>query len=67
MPADFCYLPETTAERPSILREQAYLTPPSDLPTPTVDPGGWKILSPVEVDLVPYTTVTLQLSIANPV
>lgn len=66
--SDFCYLPETTAERPSFLREQAYLNPsnPSDLPTPTLDPGGWKLLPPVKAVLVPNTTVTLQLSIANP-
>ncbi|KAI9463276.1 hypothetical protein BJY52DRAFT_1254315 [Lactarius psammicola] len=65
--SDFCYLPETTAERPSILREQAYLNPtPSDIPTPTLDPGGWKLLPPVKANLIPNTTVTLQLSIANP-
>ncbi|KAN0132860.1 hypothetical protein V8E53_009225 [Lactarius tabidus] len=64
---DFCYLPETTAARPSVLREQAYLNPaPLDLPSPTVDPGGWKLLPSVEMKLVPNTTATLQLSIANP-
>jgi len=65
---DLCYLPETTAERPTILREQAYLNPtPPDLPTPTIDPGGWKLLPPVKAALIPNTAVTLQLSIANPV
>lgn len=65
--SDFCYFPETTAERPSILREKAYLNPTqSDIPTPTLDPGGWKLLPSVKAVLVPNTAVTLQLSIANP-
>ncbi|KAI9439828.1 hypothetical protein H4582DRAFT_1551445 [Lactarius indigo] len=65
--SDFCYIPETTAERPSILREKAYLNPTSSgIPTPTLDPSGWKLLPPVKAVLVPDTAVTLQLSIANP-
>ncbi|KAF8271169.1 hypothetical protein EI94DRAFT_1797338 [Lactarius quietus] len=67
MSTAFCYLPETTAERPSNLRELAYSNPTSsDIPTPSDDPSGWKLLPPMEVDLVPNTPVTLQLSIANP-
>jgi hypothetical protein len=62
------YMPETIAERPSALREQAYQ---KELPValPALDPGGWKMLPAVEaVDtLVPNTTVTARLSIANPV
>ncbi|KAH9052920.1 hypothetical protein EDB83DRAFT_1179253 [Lactarius deliciosus] len=65
--SDFCYFPETTAERPSTLREKAYLNPTQlDIPTPTLDPGGWKLLPSVKAVLVPNTAVTLQLSIANP-
>jgi hypothetical protein len=62
------YMPETIAEPPSALREQAYL---KELPValPVLDPGGWKMLPPVEaVDtLVPNATATARLSIANPV
>ncbi len=67
------YMPETVAEPPSTLREQAYL---DDVPlaTPTLDPGGWKLLPRVPVEtagtLVPnitVITVIAQLSIANPV
>ncbi|KAF8485984.1 hypothetical protein DFH94DRAFT_162877 [Russula ochroleuca] len=61
------YMPETIAEPPSALREQAYL---KELPValPVLDPGGWKMLPPVEaVDtLVPNATATARLSIANP-
>ncbi|KAH9003147.1 hypothetical protein EDB86DRAFT_3073627 [Lactarius hatsudake] len=65
--SDFCYFPETTAERPSILREKAYLNPTQlDIPPPTLDPGGWKLLPSVKAVLVPNTAVTLQMSIANP-
>jgi len=62
------YMPETIAEPPSALREQAYLEEVS-LATPTLDPGGWKSLPRVEaVDtLVANATVTAQLSIVNPV
>ncbi|KAH9041668.1 hypothetical protein EDB85DRAFT_2139761 [Lactarius pseudohatsudake] len=38
----------------------------SDIPTPMLDPGGWKLLPSVKAVLVPNTAVTLQLSIANP-
>ncbi|KAH9986500.1 hypothetical protein BJV77DRAFT_57816 [Russula vinacea] len=61
------YMPETIAERPSALREQAYQNE-HPVALPVLDPGGWKMLPPVEaVDtLVPNTTVTARLSIANP-
>ena len=62
------YMPETIAENPSALRERAYL---DNIPvaSPVLDPGGWKLLPPVEAvgTLVPNATVTAQLSIANPV
>jgi hypothetical protein len=32
-----------------------------------VDLGGWKLLSSMEMELVPNTTTTVQLSITNPV
>ncbi|KAH9998859.1 hypothetical protein BJV74DRAFT_189666 [Russula compacta] len=62
------YLPETIAERPSSLRDLAYLNE-GPVPPPTLDPSGWKLLPPVEAvdNLVPNTTLTAQLSIANPV
>jgi hypothetical protein len=62
------YMPETVAERPSALREQAYLEE-IPLAMPTLDPGGWKLFPPVKAEgtLVPNATVTAQLSIANPV
>lgn len=62
------YLPETIAERPSSLRDLAYLEE-GPVPPPTLDPSGWKSLPVVEAvdNLVPNTTVTAQLSIANPV
>ncbi len=39
------------------------------MPLPVLDPGGWKLLPPVETvgALIPEATVTAQLSIANPV
>ena len=61
------YMPETVAERPSALREQAYQ---EELPMalPALDPSGWKLLPPVETDsVIPNVTLTLRLSIANPV
>jgi hypothetical protein len=66
---DFCYLPETTAVRSLVLQKQSYLNPTSlDLPLPLmVDLGGWKLLPSMEMELVPNTTVTVQLSIMNPV
>ena len=61
-------MPETVAEPPSALREQAYL---DELPlaTPVLDPGGWKLLPRVEAPgtIVPNAPVIAQLSIANPV
>ena len=62
------YMPETIAERPSALREQAYLEE-VPLAMPALDPGGWKLLPQVEaVDtMVPNAALTAQLSIANPV
>lgn len=61
------YMPETTAERPSALREQAYLEK-LPLELPTLDPSGWKSLPAVKADTaVPNVTMTLRLSIANPV
>ena len=62
------YMPETIAERPSALREQAYQNE-HPVALPVLDPGGWKMLPTAEaVDtLVPNTTVTARLSIANPV
>jgi len=61
------YLPETIADRPSTLRERAYLEE-RPLTLPTLDPNGWKLLSPVEAEgtLVPNAIVTAQLSIASP-
>lgn len=62
------YLPETIADRPSALREQAYLEE-RPLTLPMLDPNGWKLLAPVEAEgtLVPNAIVTAQLSIASPV
>lgn len=62
------YLPETIAERPSALREQVYLDR-CPMPSPTLDPSGWKLLPPVEAvgTLVKNATVMAQLAIANPV
>jgi len=62
------YLPETIAERPSALREQVYQDR-HPMPSPTLDPSGWKLLPPVEAvgTLVKNATVTAQLAIANPV
>ena len=35
---------------------------------PALDPSGWKLLPPVETDsVIPNITLTLRLSIANPV
>ncbi|KAI9509808.1 hypothetical protein F5148DRAFT_694274 [Russula earlei] len=61
------YIPETKAERPSALREQAYLEG-KPLAPPSLDPAGWKLLPPLEVvdTLVPNVTVTAHLSIAHP-
>ncbi|KAI0254027.1 hypothetical protein BJV78DRAFT_1280438 [Lactifluus subvellereus] len=61
------YLPETIAERPSLLREQSYMEE-APLAPPTLDSRGWKLLPPVETvgTLVPDTTVTAQLAIASP-
>ena len=65
---NIAYIPETIAEPPSALREQAYL---EELPlaVPALDPGGWKMLPRVEAvgTMVPNATVIAQLSIANPV
>jgi hypothetical protein len=62
------YLPETIAERPSPLREQVYLDR-HPMPSPVLDPSGWKLLPPVEAvgSLVKNATVTARLAIANPV
>ncbi|KAF8489462.1 hypothetical protein F5888DRAFT_1808813 [Russula emetica] len=65
---NIAYMPETIAEPPSSLREQAYL---EELPLamPTLDPGGWKLLPRMEAvgTMVPNATLIAQLSIANPV
>src|SRR6266566_903925 len=65
---NIAYMPETIAEHPSPLREQAYL---EDVPlaTPALDPGGWKLLPRVEAvgTMVPNVALIAQLSIANPV
>jgi len=65
---DIVYMPETIAEPPSALREQAYLEE-VPLAMPTLDPGGWKLLPRVEAigTMVPNATLIAQLSIANPV
>jgi hypothetical protein len=65
---NIAYMPETIAEPPSALREQAYLEE-VPLALPVLDPGGWKQLSPVEAvaTMVLDATVIAQLSIANPV
>lgn len=65
---NIAYMPETMAEPPSALREQAYLER-VPLAMPTLDPGGWKMLPQVEaVDtIVPNAAVIARLSIANPV
>jgi hypothetical protein len=65
---NIAYMPETIAERPSALREQAYVEK-VPLATPTLDPGGWKSLPRVEAvgTMVPNAVVIAQLSIANPV
>ena len=62
------YMPETVAERPTPLRERAYLEE-TPVAMPTLDPSGWKLLSPVKAEgtLVPGASVIAQLSIANPV
>jgi hypothetical protein len=62
------YMPETIAERPSALREKAYLEE-TPVALPTLDPNGWKLLPSVKVvgTLIPNATVTARLSIANPV
>jgi hypothetical protein len=62
------YMPETIAERPSALRERAYLEE-TPLAIPALDPGGWKLLPWVKAKgtLVPNATVNARLSIANPV
>jgi hypothetical protein len=65
---NIAYMPETIAEPPSALREQAYI---EELPlaTPALDPGGWKLLPRVETigTMVPNVPMIVQLSIANPV
>lgn len=65
---NIAYMPETIAERPSPLKEQAYV---EELPLaiPALDPGGWKLLPQVEAigTMVPNATVIAQLSISNPV
>lgn len=65
---DIVHVPETIAEKPSALRELAYL---EDIPIalPILDSGGWKSLPPVEVvgNLVSNAVLTARLSIANPV
>jgi hypothetical protein len=66
---NIAYMPETIAEPPSALREQAYL---EELPlaTPALDPGGWKLLPRVEAvgpSTFPNAAVIAQLYIANPV
>jgi len=65
---NIAYMPETIAEPPSALREQAYLEG-VPLAMPTLDPGGWKLLPRVEAvgAIVPNAAVIAQLSIANPV
>lgn len=65
---DIAYIPETIADPPSALREQAYLEE-VPLTMPALDPGGWKLLPRVEAvdNIVPNATVTAQLSVANPV
>ncbi|KAI0303668.1 hypothetical protein B0F90DRAFT_1309737 [Multifurca ochricompacta] len=65
--SNLVYIPETTAEHPSILRQRAYFNK-SPLDPPILDPGGWKLLPPVEAvgTLVPNVTVIAHLSIANP-
>jgi hypothetical protein len=65
---NIAYMPETIAETPSALREQAYLEKVL-LATPTLDPGGWKLLPRVEAvgTMVPNAPLIAQLSIANPV
>jgi hypothetical protein len=65
---NIAYMPETIAERPSALKEQAYLEK-LPLAIPALDPGGWKLLPRVEATgtMVPDATVVAQLSIANPV
>ena len=62
------YMPETIAERPSALRERAYIEG-GPVAAPTLDPGGWKLLPRVKAagTLAPNAIVTAQLSIANPV
>lgn len=61
------YMPETIAERPSALREQAYIEE-QPLALPTLDPSGWKLLPPLKADtVIPNVTATFRLSIANPV
>jgi hypothetical protein len=61
-------MPETIAERPSALRERAYVED-GPVAAPTLDPGGWKLLPRVKAagTLAPNAIVTAQLSIANPV
>lgn len=65
---NIAYMPETIAEPPSALREQAYLEE-VPLAMPALDPGGWKLLPRVEAvgTMVPNVAVIAQLSIANPV
>jgi hypothetical protein len=60
-------MPETMAERPSTLRERAYLEG-GPVATPTLDPGGWKLLPWMKAagTLAPNAIVTAQLCIANP-
>jgi hypothetical protein len=62
------YMPETVAERPTPLRERAYLEE-TPVAMPTLDPNGWKLLPRVKAEgtLVPGASVIAQLSIANPV
>jgi hypothetical protein len=65
---NIAYMPETIAEPPSALREQAYVEE-VPLAMPALDPGGWKLLPRVEAvgTMVPNVAVIAQLSIANPV
>ena len=65
---NIAYIPETIAEPPSALREQAYLEE-VPLAMPVLDPSGWKLLPQVEAvgTMVPNASVIAQLSIANPV
>ncbi len=61
-------MPETIAESPTALREQAYLDN-IPLALPALDSGGWKLLPWVEAigTLVPDAMATARLSIASPV